>query len=66
MKKKQPAPDLFCRRWNFETTDELMMVCYDHHEKGERCKYERMTPREAVALIESLRSEVLRLKRLEQ
>ena len=52
-----------CRRWNFEATDSGIMVCRDHHDKGQPCEYERMSPQEAVQLIEDLKSAALRASR---
>jgi hypothetical protein len=52
-----------CRRWNFEATDSGIMVCRDHHDKGQPCEYERKSPQETVQIIEDLRSAALQLAR---
>lgn len=52
-----------CHRWNFEAADSGVMVCRNHHEKGQPCEFERMPPQEAVKLIEDLRSAAIQLSR---
>ena len=49
------------RRWNFEADDEGLLVCKGEHDKGERCEahMERLSPHEALKIINELRAECL-------
>lgn len=51
-------------RWNFEATDDGVVVCRDTHEKGDKCEYERMHPAEVVQLLNEYRARILELERL--
>ena len=49
------------RRWNFEADDDGLLVCRGRHEGHEHCEayMERLSPHEALEIINALRSECL-------
>lgn len=51
-------------RWNFEATDNDVLVCRALHEKGEECEYEKMSPAEIVELLETYRRRTLKLQQV--
>jgi hypothetical protein len=51
-----------CARWNFEATDSSLLVCRDHHDKGDDCDYRPMHPAEVLELVNDLRSRLLHLR----
>jgi hypothetical protein len=59
---KPPILDAI-RRWNFEPGASGVLVCRNNHDIGQPCEYERMSPQEAVQLIEALKSAALQLSR---
>jgi len=50
------------RRWNFDTDDEGLLVCRGLHDGNEHCEahMERLSPSEALVIINALRSECLK------
>ena len=51
-----------CARWNFDASDAALLVCKNEHEKGDGCDMQPMHPAEVLALVNSLRSDLLKLK----
>jgi len=42
------------KRLNVEHDDEGILICFDYHEKGQPCEYERVTPQDLELLLNRL------------
>lgn len=40
-------------RWNIEEDGDDLLICNNHHEKGEKCEYIRYTPESCVSTLEA-------------
>lgn len=51
--REAKIPTCILERWNIERDGDDLMVCFNHHEKGESCEYERFVrPQPAAAVPE--------------
>lgn len=60
---QQPAqPDSGeVRRWNIDCDGDDLLICFDYHDKGEKCEYERYVPASALTAAQQRIADLKRL-----
>lgn len=46
----QQKPTSICERWNIERDGADLLVCFNQHDKGEKCEYQRFVPAPQLAI----------------
>jgi hypothetical protein len=53
----QPEPTNIHERWNIERDGEDLLVCFNNHDKDEKCEYQRFVPAQSVKPAQPLTDE---------
>ena len=48
-----------CHRWNFDVSDDALLVCRDQHPRSEGCNMRPMHPAEVLSLVNTLRARIM-------
>lgn len=49
------------RRWNIDRDGDDLLICFDYHDKGEKCEYERYVPASALTAAQQRIADLKRL-----